>query len=548
MHGDLTIGRSGSWRGNRGARPIAELYRHRDGAGEFIGLTPYIVSLTSSKQLAAPAGSFSLTLKGCRILSSSGTHPAVDWLEEIDDDDWIRYGWEIGGTQWFGSIGLVDSITENTRSQDGATSTEYVVSGRDVGKCLADTPLLDLPMAGFDPSAAQASYIGALDKVFRTLQGTSPGSVVSALFRYLMRADEHRVPGRQLWAVPPGFDAVAPAGAAPAGQQQVSDYVGLDHVDLLLEGSLSAVGGLLAAPGAGGQAWDLMQAHANTLLNELFVDVLPPVARRNDPTAYASSGSSFDLLPRLVHREKPFPAVEASTPGRTPIRYPLVSWLNLPTTTIDIRDIETLNVGKGGAERFNYFLVSGAGGGFVDPFVLALAGAAGALATGNMLDGVPAVDLDSIQIHGLKKLEQASIYVNAKGADLDVYVGWTKLARDWYRLGHRYRSGTAGLGFLLPGIRIGERLVIARPGRVEESYYVEGVEHGSQIGAGGSFRSRTTLSLTRGTVGDPVAMLYEDDARSRAASVISRTRAAITPGADQANAVADEALREIDLL
>lgn len=489
-------GARGTWRGSRGMRPVVHLYRHRDAAGDgAVDLTPYLTSVRTEKTLDAPAGTWALALKARAHATDAVT---VSWLDEVDDDDWITIEFEDGQRRWLVMIGLVDSVRRDiSAGTGGADVVTYRIRGRDIAKPLVDSELVWLPWAQFDASLDYGFLYGFGNALAMLPDLAGPGSVVSGLFRFLTGSGIYRRDGRRMWTVPATlrlFDAGGDEISGDEGRStlQFGDVVSLARVDTELPGQLASPEVVLQAAGNGTHPWDLLRQFSNDVLNELFVDLVDVGSL--DADTRGTIAGDFDAIPALTLRQRPFPASGEAAPA--------ARWRALPETTLDLADLESVDVGRSGAERFNFFLVTSGGNGSFDPYALALAGAGAAPVdpsdrARSLWHGLPAVDLASAERHGWRRMERQSVFLNVAEGGLELHYGWTLLLRDWYALSHAHLQGSLAAAFLLPGIRIGERLRL-RDRTGEEHYYVEGVAHDWRVGRQGEIRGRTSLTVTRG--------------------------------------------------
>jgi len=487
-------------------RHVASLHRHNDGPSQPIPLDTYIAAVDGDKRISGEAGTFTLTLLG-RPLPGGG--PTVDWEAEVTDDDWVTVGFDDGEREWYYTLGLVDMVERATSTARGAPETAWHVICRDLTKVFEDTEVLDMPYAQHDTALAYGAFYGAVQALSKTPAGATPGEIVQALYEYLMRAGSQRAPNARWWAVPTNLPALIAGGAEDVvvqpDQRQATDIITDEHLDPGLAGVWAAYTSLLAAPNSGGQVWDLLVEHSNPPLNELWVDLAPPLGDAYSPLAYSTAeGEYYSLRPALILRERPFPSMPGSAPHRGTANDP---WKDLPATTIHVKDCTSITLTRSGDERYNYFLVESGSGTRFSRMVLAMAGIGD-----TPFDGVPAIDIESVQRHGLRRLEVSSQYINLATGKLDLFLGWTRLLRDWYALNPQYLSGTIVVGIPLPGVRVGERLDLLGYYEDPLQLYIEGVRIQSSVEPDGSITGSTALTVTRGHT-DPVGALTAEVAR-----------------------------------
>ncbi|RTL20080.1 MAG: hypothetical protein EKK55_18355 [Rhodocyclaceae bacterium] len=466
-------------------RPLVVFHSHRYGP---IPTEAWLTQVVTSKTIDGRPGQWSVVLR-----RDIATGERRDWPELVIDDDWVEIGVSLGSRQWIAMVGLVDSVSWSIQSTDrGGADIAYTIAGRDMTKPLVETQLLMMPHVSYDPALAFGIFYNAINALSQLAPDAGPGEVVRNLYDFVMRGGEYRNEARW-WAVPDSLP-VRVTGA-PTRRRQFSDIVATDKIDLDTEGQFAAYGSLLSAPGGGGQLWDLLVSHSNAVLNELYID-LAPLGDADPVSALTSDpGRDFEVAPAIILRERPFP-ISTGLAQATSRRQ---RWSTLPRTTIGANDLAEMTLARG-QERFNYFLVDAGSGMNQTSAVLAMAALAaqnGDVGTAALLEGVPAIDRAAVEVHGLRRLETTSNFINASPDGVDVYVGWTKLLRDWHCLAHEFWAGTVKTGKVLPGVRVGERLDLDLGDRVLQ-FYVESVTHALSVGQQGGVTSSTTIEVTRG--------------------------------------------------
>lgn len=516
----------GTFRGSR--RVSLGVNFHRLGDPTPIVASRFVVNATWDKRVDGTAGNFTLSLRERQIAGTIEHYgPGVaaytarggewEWSSIIRDDDWVRIALHDGYREWLVMVGLVDSVTRAFSSVGGAKHVEYTVVGRDVTKVLDETELLMMPYASYDPILGYGAFYGAVNALSNLGSGVGPGAVVKSLFEYMMRAGPARTPGALWWRLPESIPASFTGRAPGLEGRQASDIIDNETwLDTDLAGTFSAYGSLLAKPASGGKAWDLIRDHANLVLNECFIDLRPPIDAADSPLAYAASTSLIKgleqqahvLKPALVLREKPFPSLPGTARHRGEKNDP---WSRLPTTIMDVADCKRVSLTRNGSERYNYFFVESGTGASMAGFVLAQASlqARGGVQGSRLFEGVPAIDVKSVSRHGLRRLEQNTLYVNTREArgenneGLDIFAGWTRLLRDWYALNHEFQSGTIETKMPIAGVRVGERLVLHGVEEVNGpsaplECYVEGVTGSFSVDEKGTTTYTGELTVTRG--------------------------------------------------
>lgn len=477
----------------------AEVHTHDAGTAD---LSSAVVSAFSRKSLAEPAGSFGVTLKGTDRPGGENVNP----LGLISDDDWVLFGaTDTNGNDWVISTGLVDGVRRQMVGTAG--SKTYTVQGRDLGKVLIKTDLLDMPWLGTNLAAAYRTAFGAhlLINSIDPLE-MSPGRAVAELLEYGLGGGVYRGPA-QFWAVPTSIVTGPVPNKDPVDPfiRQASDILATD-IDLDTSGIMSTQITIPTGIGAGGGLWSLLTQYANGLLNELHVDQIPTRGALSSPTAFIVGGTGFSRSqPTVRLRQRPFPSITVLSTRTTPDFGIGVtgsdSWRALPANEFPVTDLETYDVGRSGAERFNWISVDSAiGPEITQRSIMSMLD--GTTPPERWWDGIPAVFATSIERHGLTRLQQATPFLTSSAQDQDLLIAkeWVRLLRDWYAPNPVFLSGTATIAYLAPGVRIGERFRVAmRDGTVEE-FYIEAVEHRFIKRPDGSAHGSTTLSITRGWV------------------------------------------------
>jgi len=532
---------AGTFRGSTTIRPLVSVFRQASEPNDpALGLNAYIVSMQTNKSIDGAPGTWEVTIKGSSMVPGSGPD-SLSWDGVFAPTDWVTIAVADaaqGGRVWPIMLGLVDTVRSGFATNDGARVRTWTLSGRDLTKCVADTQITSAVYTAFDPVlSAGAAYrlVDALDRANSTLG--NPSQIVPAVLSFLMGADV-RPPNVSFWRVPRNLNALFTGGAEPSvNQRQFTDVLDVRaYVAPALPGRIAVNGNFGAENGLGNQVWDTLRSYSNAPLNELFIDFLPNQASdARSPLAYASTDGSLNgFVPALVLRERPFPSLPDAIPHRGRNYDP---WTALPTTTMLTRDLESADLTQG-AENYNFFLMQS--GGISLPRNLFLEQSENP--EDPLFAGVPAINRDSIQIHGVQRLELSTNYTGTGGdQDLSEFFGWTRLLRDWYGPCIEFYSGTITSTTILPGVRVGERLIIGdllgvSGGDVE--FYVEGVAHSLAV-VNGVAQHRTTLTVTRGHQ-NPVAAVaaYAERFRKQGRSALAQDL-----GVD-AEPVLDDAVRD----
>lgn len=462
----------------------AQVYTHD--AGE-LDLSAAVVSASTRKSLAEPAGVITMMVKPSHRPGGDPT----DLFDRMRDDDWMSVGVvDDEGAIWHITTGLVDGVRRQRVGTAGATT--YTVRGRDLGKVMLKTDLIDMAWLGSSvtKNAPVLSAVAAKWAVDALGTNATPGRVVDVLLRFVLGDGEYRG-ASQFWAVPPGVRVQPPPGKSPVDPliRQVSDVLSLQHVDMETEGKLPSMLALPMGFSGGGSLWSLLQQYGNPLINELLVDELAVASDAGSPTAFQVSTGGFTRShPSVRLRQKPFPS----------LAYGGSAWTKLPANDFPESDFEAYDVERSGNERFEWFAVDSAAG----PEMMQSALSAllnGSVPADKLWDAHPALFQTSIERHGLARFQQGTPYLDPEAMDSALLATkWAHLLRDWYAPNPVFLSGTATVAYLCPGVRVGERLRVHLRGGAVEEFYIEAVEHRFAKRPDGSAHGSTTLSITRG--------------------------------------------------
>lgn len=472
---------------------------HTHDAGR-LDLSSAIVSASTRKTLAEPAGTFNVTLKP----TDRPGGDFVNLLGQISDDDWALVGaTDSDGVDWIITTGLVDSLRRQRSGTAG--STTYTLQGRDLGKVLIKTDLLDMPWLGTElGSGYRTAYVANL--IINSIDplDLSPGRAVAALLEYGLAGGAYRG-SAQFWAVPESLAFGPITGKPPVDPfiRQASDVIATD-IDPDTSGIMPSQITIPTGIGTGGGLWAMLTQYANTLLNELHVDQIPESRAFVSPTAFAIGPDGYSKSKQTVRlRQRPFPSITTlSSRAGSDLGIGVTgsdTWRVLPANEFPETDLEAYDVGRSGAERFNWFSVDSAIGPEVTQKAI-YAMLQGQTPQGQWWDSIPAVFQTSIERHGLTRLQQATTYLTSAAQDGDMLIAreWTRLLRDWYAPNPVFLSGTATIAYLAPGVRVGERFRVRLTDGTVEEFYIEGVEHRFVKRPDGSAHGNTTLSITRG--------------------------------------------------
>lgn len=448
-------------RGRPGALPI-------DGDGRPGATSPSLISVSTSKVLGQPAGTFEVELKT----------RDPDFLDKVMDDDWVDISFTRGARVYATMRGLIDSIqrVESVNEQD-ATDVTYTISGRDFGKCFERTEIY------FNRFLAEG--LGGVTRIFAAADPNLFGDVRKTVETFLLYflTDLSNTTGATSWRVASGMPGLPDnellakvlqfprSGGWSYGQGYTNNPPRVSFLPAFMDPQ-------------GSNLWSLAQQWSDPGFCELYTELTK--ADGTIPSVEEAEELRFeDSAMSVILRDRPFPF------GDNPRNDSF--WFDLPTLEITRQDIEgVLAMTRGGEERFNAFFVKGK---------------AFAEAAGNNIELVaPLVDLQSVRKHGFRRFDITTEYVPDPDSRWPEFITRQRaLARDWHMLNPYLLSGNITLARGFPELRIGTRLRIAagEHGQPEETYYTEGVYHSWSQYAG----MKTSASLTRGWRGDEQSFL-----------------------------------------
>lgn len=463
-------------------RCFARVYRHDAAPIDLVGHVehghnvgaPTIINASTAKNLGSAAGTFNLTL---RVLARKFNIPA-----EIKVGDWISIWWQRGGEKFHGTLGNIDGVRRvRTVVADGATSEEFAITGRDVGK------VFETAEVWFNEYVRFGSNVGG--RIFgdrlNYIPGGTPDKVVENLVSAFLGSDGN-VGGAWRW--PRGLDALGQyvvdgMKLRIAGTKEprpttitIGDGIILPQGSGLLRGELFDENSLFQ-PDPGTKLHDMLTRWSNPILNELFYDIYVEDDRESPPDR---------PKPMIYLRERPF------VNGDDGIDSP---WFRqLRTIVVNRDEVYSDDLGSNDAERVNLIMLYARS------------------STMTQMDQYaaypPAVDEDDARKYGLRRWERQIDFAgvgsagdnNAWGAEI---ARWERLIQSWYGLNHEWLNGSANFKFLLAEARVGNRLLIQGTDHDDVTQaYIEGVTHTWSFPSGG----QTVLSLTRGFTGDDASL------------------------------------------
>ncbi len=482
------------FRGARRFLPKVVIYTF----GGALDVSAYLVSVTTDKQLGAPTGTWSVTLKSHGVIAPEGALPVRNWHDLVTDDDWVTVEFDAGVDGDLVMLGLVDSVElALSAGQGGAAVRAWTIRGRDFAKVFADTEAVTLPVGPGHGLGDLLSFHTAID----ALRGdVNPGRAVRTLLDFFLRRGQNR--GRTpFWAIPPSLPGtlVDSVGAGPQ-DRQFGDILETGWLDETLDGSLPATELFNGVPNEPVKLLEVLSGFANDRLNECFFDL------RSAPPQVVTGGGGGGLVvrgwrrprPCLVLRERPFPVLPSTAAEHPAGRSPSDAWAMLATHELAVTDLEGApGLTRAGRERINWWMVTVGAGFGVNRYALALAEAAQGL--GLDLTTAPAIDVESVRRHGWRRMEVQSRYIDPSVDALLVARRWTHLLRDWYWANHLFLAGTLQSAHIHPEIRVGHRLRLLDRDGSWILFYVEGVRHQWRRMPDGRSHGTTAFTVTRGT-------------------------------------------------
>jgi hypothetical protein len=440
---------------------------------------PSITAATYAKNLSAPSGTWSLTVKSPTSL-----------LDQLFPGDWLVLWWERNGVKFHGTLGNIDTVQEDRHVVGGATVHVYTVSGRDVGK------LIELTSVWFNEWASAETNIGG--RIFAKRYNYVPGGTPDAVCANML--DAFLGSGGILggaWTLPPGLNFLGAAFIEALRMRVMSSRQSTPETRLItslagyssdafngsgftahLRGSMFNETNLFQ-PEMGTTLYSMLQEWSNPLLNELFFDV---DVEESEPDAPA---------PLVVLRERPFANVFQASEGDGNLDSP---WFRLPTCSLRRRYVNDDGLSRSDVERINLFMLYAANTGFstFDQYALY----------------PPAIDEEDIRRYGIRKFEQQTRFTGEVGLGQPAWAKemntWQTLMVHWYGLNHLWLTGNVAIPFLYPEARVGYRLVLQGDGVNDVTQaYIESVAINYNYPRGAT----TSLGVTRGFRGTDAQLL-----------------------------------------
>jgi hypothetical protein len=329
----------------------------------------------------------------------------------------------------------------------------------------------------------------------------SIGSNPSKMFSILIKAALDRGTKASQFIMPPALQNKSTDPLIIDGQRRLRRDMGI--LDLMTINNATPTRGayyneqkLWNNPGEG--IADTINNWCNPLMNETIFDL-------EYPTKYAGQAVIKAAMSARI-RERPFVLTDAGLefsdtafPGEK-IGSGLNSpWFKLPVWTLPTWVLMSRDLGRNNHSRFN---------------LIELLADVGFLTQNEQAPmSPPRWYMDSIKYHGLKPMQQTTIYVNEGGTGQAGWSArrktWQQVLVDWHCMNPYFRDGTIAVKLPLPEVRVGQRLRLDNGVKgQQETFYVEGINLNGTVSAGNP-SWHTTVSLTRGHKGDDRALLKD---------------------------------------
>ena len=395
-----------------------------------------VIAMDFHKMSGDPCGAFSLTLKPL----------TQDWLKVLRPNDWIdiyvRNGRE--GREEHLCSGLIDTVTRPRQAADptGATDTTIQVTGRDMGKALLETdPFVDSRL--LRTVEGLLPYNGARDALKNFAGFHSAGELLDKLMSVYFDLNNQ---ASFQFSKPDGTPIYKIDGSGALQLSLHDDDPGLQT----LIGTI---------PTMQQSVWQILQSYSNTLINHLYVEMLPDQRSPDNSTA--------KLRPTLcLHR--------------------------LPYGVDDFAAMEGITVYKNETKSDSLTLASHEVRNFfrVDSTIFVGGQSTNIAAT----TGAGYLNQESIRRHGIKRMDVESLFAqsNDKSSIIDNLQTMMRYLVTWYWNMEELLCGQLQMR-LRPDLRLGKRLDFQDEDG-EYSFIMEGYSHSWRY-EGPSF---STAMLSRG--------------------------------------------------
>lgn len=383
----------------------------------------------------------------------------------VADDSWIDIMFTRFDITYHAVRGLVRSIEVGTTVIEGTTTVTYTLTGRGFGN------IFEMEVPYFNVYASQDAAAASLsipEQAFKE-RGSGIRDVPQTVEAYLRTFFEYLAKTQYgTWKLPTDMPSGGGGFFVNEFKFDSSNFIPVPFRHPLDPHHMTTEGGNL---------WSLASEWSDPGFCELFTDLIPNVDGPNVAVMGTQLSKPSTTRMGVILRTRPFPT--GSIPGLPIDESP---WFQLPIYYITPEEISSSRVVRSNAERLNTFAI-------VPKFSVEDLGQ-----HQNVI--APAMNLDSVSRHGVRKIDISSNYVVDQGDLLEMVSLQRNLMVDWHCLDAYFYSGSISLGYGRPDIRIGTRLRIESPFGLSQdmTYYIEGVSHQWSFGPG----IRTSLTVTRG--------------------------------------------------
>lgn len=480
-----------------------------DTKAERILITRSIVSISTYKQKSRSSGSFDIRLAPSK--NWTGIITPGSWLEihmspyMMSESDLVSVGTNLSKT--LKMIGVVDTVRMNVTvdQNTGARNTTYMIKGRDWGAALESFLYIDTAITTNkeNPLVNAVNLMSTINLKGADigLLGTfTPADMANKLIKQwgqnmsFAASDLLNLKQAARYTIPLDLaQKIEPINASSNTSQQIADRISIVSGKLSSKDEYSASNesvGVLSPQALVGTntVWQLLEAHSNTIVNELVTDLR------------WKSGSNRPSM-ALYQRVKPFWVRNTPKPDWTS------SFFNLKSNSIDKNDIISLDIGDNAEDVVNFIEV------LPDLSIASLPGheKVGIIASEKAVSSV--VDPVSISRFGLKPIQYSSIFapIGSSGTlNWGRLKEWLPVIREWYFDCHKMLNGTFTMVGQSKYIGVGENIAVDSS-VLGNTYFVNGekttfvghietVNHTFRYLENGSRSFITNVSFVRGVI------------------------------------------------
>lgn len=419
-----------------------------------------VLSITTSKTLNSPAGSFTIVLAGSGLFGKIGSQNIV--VIELGRKN------QIADTIM---VGLIDEVRlSRTVGSNNQKELRTVINGRDFGKVFLKAFIKWLPVLGTDKFPLEAL--------------TSSDGQLMQMLKFYTRSEQQQ--GSPAMIIQQAIDSVLHAVMGfniKYWRDNKLQDIGLKELVRYRLGKTNFILDVWTSMGSyEGALWNFMTSVENKPFFELFIDTID-----DNETKYVGDMLKQSKVERDSYKSGDFSATFGEDNAKiilylreTP--FDEDNWKDLRTVFIDDSQILSEDLGYGDHENYNMFLVNPKmtilGEDIYRSYVR------------------PEYDAENVKKYGISFMERSVDGVFAKDdGSLDVGMTetgktLTKKLKSWYEKNLTYLNGSIklqGLG----GARVGMKLINLDTGY---EYYIEGVSQNFDVFSSWS----TSLQVTRG--------------------------------------------------